>query len=174
MKTSSPQGKASHTDQQVTRRQFYYGDLPSGAGHPRNPRHRLRGRVVHGGGQGEDGGRKCGGEKGKSRRGRCSSSCWLWNIIFINQPQLPLLLLSLLSKAWGMSFFVIALILDWYPLRRLPPGPRDWFKPPARRVFLQKAPYALLGIAFALQAARAASSVSRSTACSTRSTSSRS
>lgn len=72
---------------------------------------------------------------------------------------ISLLLLSLLSKAWGMSFFVLALILDWYPLRRLPSGLGDWFKPPARGVLLQKVPFTLLGIAFAVQAARAQASV---------------
>jgi hypothetical protein len=69
------------------------------------------------------------------------------------------LLLSLLSKAWGMSFFVLVLILDWYPLHRLPSSPLAWFKRPALAVLLQKLPYAALGIAFAIQAARAQASV---------------
>jgi tetratricopeptide (TPR) repeat protein len=60
------------------------------------------------------------------------------------------LLLSLLSKAWGMTFFVVALILDFYPLRRLP-SPR-W-----PRILLEKTPLAILGIVFAASAAWAQS-----------------
>jgi tetratricopeptide (TPR) repeat protein len=69
------------------------------------------------------------------------------------------LLLSLLSKSWGMSFFVVALILDIYPLRRLPLSPRRWFTRETARVLLQKAPFAMLGIAAALMAAYAQSSM---------------
>lgn len=63
-----------------------------------------------------------------------------------------LLLLSLLSKAWGMSFFVIALILDAYPLRRLPANPLKWLRVPHRAVLLEKVPFAMLGIAAAIMA----------------------
>lgn len=57
-----------------------------------------------------------------------------------------LLALSLLGKAWGMSFFVVALAMDWYPLRRLPFDPRRWLTGDAIRVILQKLPFALLGL----------------------------
>lgn len=63
-----------------------------------------------------------------------------------------ILVLSLLSKAWGMSFFVVALIIDWYPLRRLPEKPTRWLGRAARPVLLQKIPYAVLGIACATAA----------------------
>jgi len=62
------------------------------------------------------------------------------------------LLLSLLSKAWGMSFVLIALLLDIYPLRRLPDRVGDWGSAAARPVWWQKAPYLILGIGAALVA----------------------
>lgn len=72
---------------------------------------------------------------------------------------IALLLCSLLSKAWGLTFFAVAAIIDWYPLRRLPGDPRTWSRPPARGVLLQKAPYAFLGLVFAMIAGRAVASV---------------
>lgn len=68
---------------------------------------------------------------------------------------IALLALSLLSKAWGMSFFVIVIILDWYPLRRLPASPLAWFSRDALRVLAQKLPFLLLGLLAAFMAARA-------------------
>ncbi|MFH1143057.1 MAG: tetratricopeptide repeat protein [Candidatus Eisenbacteria bacterium] len=55
---------------------------------------------------------------------------------------------SLLSKAWGMSFFILVLLLDLYPLRRLPESSlrRRWFSSEARPVCRQKLPYLLLGV----------------------------
>lgn len=73
-----------------------------------------------------------------------------------------LLLLSLLSKAWGMSFFVVVLILDWYPLRRLPISPLEWLRPVHGRVLAQKIPLVVLGVACAAAAAYAQGSVSAS------------
>jgi protein O-mannosyl-transferase len=61
-----------------------------------------------------------------------------------------LLLCSLLSKAWGMSFVVVVIILDVYPLRRLPASVTGWRLPPFRSVLLQKVPYLLLGLAAAV------------------------
>ncbi|MFC1680094.1 tetratricopeptide repeat protein, partial [Elusimicrobiota bacterium] len=55
--------------------------------------------------------------------------------------------LSLLSKGAGISLPLALLILDIYPLRRLPGDPRAWFSRDARPVLLEKAPYALLGAA---------------------------
>lgn len=57
-----------------------------------------------------------------------------------------LLVFSLLSKSWGMSFFVIVALLDWYPLGRLPGDPRRWFTRRVLPVLLEKAPYAALGL----------------------------
>jgi hypothetical protein len=70
-----------------------------------------------------------------------------------------LLVLSLLSKAWGMSFFVILMVLDWYPLRRLPLAPWRWFGAPARLVLVQKLPFVALGLGAAVTAAYAVHSV---------------
>lgn len=66
-----------------------------------------------------------------------------------------LLGLSLLSKAWGMSFFVIALILDWYPLRRLPPGIAGLASRDALRLAVQKTPLIAMGVAAAVMAGAA-------------------
>jgi len=65
-----------------------------------------------------------------------------------------LLLLSLLSKAWGMSFFVVILILDMYPLARLPALPWMWRGRHAS-MLLEKIPFAILGIIAAAAAAYA-------------------
>lgn len=73
------------------------------------------------------------------------------------------LLCSLLSKAWGMSFFVIIAILDVYPLRRLPERLRDWARADARTVWLQKLPYIALGVGAAVMAGYAQSAGTRLT-----------
>src|SRR5262245_60180833 len=51
-----------------------------------------------------------------------------------------LLALSCLSKAWGMSFFVLLLALDAYPLRRLSGNPLRWLSRDSLRVLAEKAP----------------------------------
>jgi tetratricopeptide (TPR) repeat protein len=58
------------------------------------------------------------------------------------------LALSLLSKAWGMTFPLVLLVLDVYPLRRLGGTGHD-----RGRVFLEKVPYALLAVAAAVMSA---------------------
>jgi Tfp pilus assembly protein PilF len=63
-----------------------------------------------------------------------------------------LLILSLLSKAWGMSFVVVVIILDLYPLRRLPGQVSRWLRQEFRPVWLQKLPYLALGLAAAAMA----------------------
>ncbi|MFO0830974.1 MAG: hypothetical protein U0637_03915 [Phycisphaerales bacterium] len=68
------------------------------------------------------------------------------------------LVLSLLSKAWGMSFFAVALLLDIYPLRRLPLWPWRWFTRAAAPVLLEKLPHAALGVIFAYLAGKAQAS----------------
>lgn len=68
---------------------------------------------------------------------------------------IALLVLSCLSKAWGMSFFVLMLVLDVYPLRRFPVAPREWFSPGARAVLVQKIPFLVVGLVTAALAAAA-------------------
>ena len=50
---------------------------------------------------------------------------------------------SLLSKPIGVSLPLTLLILDVYPLRRLPIDPREWWTPEGRRVLLEKAAFAV-------------------------------
>src|SRR5262249_10049049 len=54
-------------------------------------------------------------------------------------------LLSLLSKAWGITLPVVLLALDWFPLRRRL----------RRGVLLEKVPYALVALGFGVLAFRA-------------------
>ncbi len=61
---------------------------------------------------------------------------------------LALLTLSLCSKAWGMTFFVLLLVLDVWPLRRVP-SPAGFLREPGRRLLLEKLPFAVLGLAAA-------------------------
>lgn len=70
-----------------------------------------------------------------------------------------LLVLSLLSKAWGMTFFAALLIIDWFPLGRLTGPPWRWLAPPQRNVLVQKTPYLLLGVAAAAMAKHASGSM---------------
>lgn len=65
------------------------------------------------------------------------------------------LLLSLGSKAWGMTVPAVLILLDVYPLRRLGKSVRDWFSFPSIMVWLQKVPFVLLAAFSAAQAARA-------------------
>ncbi|HEY2905533.1 MAG TPA: tetratricopeptide repeat protein [Vicinamibacterales bacterium] len=58
-----------------------------------------------------------------------------------------LLTLSLLAKAWGMTFFLTLLAIDIFPLRRLPVGPGAVTDARYRAVWREKIPYALLGAA---------------------------
>lgn len=65
-----------------------------------------------------------------------------------------LYVLSLLSRAMGMTLPVILLLLDWYPLRRLG-GPVGFASRTARRIYLEKLPFLLPAVAIAIVAARA-------------------
>ena len=58
-------------------------------------------------------------------------------------------LLSLLSKAIGMTLPFALLLLDVYPLRRLPADPSRWSEPEARAVLREKAPFAASALLFA-------------------------
>jgi len=57
------------------------------------------------------------------------------------------LTLSLLAKAWGMTFFLTLVAIDIFPLRRLPVGPAAITDKRYRAVWREKIPYALLGAA---------------------------
>ena len=57
------------------------------------------------------------------------------------------LVLGLLSKAILMTVPAVLILLDVYPLRRLDANPRRWREPAFRRVWAEKIPYALLGLA---------------------------
>jgi Flp pilus assembly protein TadD len=60
--------------------------------------------------------------------------------------------LALGSKAIVMTFPLLVLLVDVYPLRRLDPSPRLWLTAAARRVWLEKLPYAVAGLAAAVVA----------------------
>ncbi len=57
--------------------------------------------------------------------------------------------LALASKSIVMTLPVVLVLLDVYPLRRLTGGWRGWIGAPARPVWLEKVPYALLSVAAA-------------------------
>ena len=61
--------------------------------------------------------------------------------------------ISLLGADLGMTFPVILLILDVYPLRRLRGGLRNWFASESRQVWREKAPFLLLALAAGIIAA---------------------
>jgi Tfp pilus assembly protein PilF len=60
--------------------------------------------------------------------------------------------LSLLSKAITMTLPLVLLILDIYPLRRLPWNPRQWFLPEARGILREKIPFVIVALPFGLLA----------------------
>jgi Tfp pilus assembly protein PilF len=59
-----------------------------------------------------------------------------------------LFLLALLSKASVVGLPIVLLLLDVFPLRRLPSDPRAWASREARPVFLEKAPFFLASLVF--------------------------
>lgn len=61
-------------------------------------------------------------------------------------------MLSLLSRAMGVTLPVVLLILDWYPLRRLGGRSGGWTDAQARRVYLEKLPFFILAAGFAVVA----------------------
>jgi tetratricopeptide (TPR) repeat protein len=58
-----------------------------------------------------------------------------------------LYVLSLLSKASGITLPLVLLVLDVYPLRRLGGGAGQWFGAGARRVWLEKLPFLIAAVA---------------------------
>lgn len=59
-------------------------------------------------------------------------------------------LLALGAKASVLTLPGVLLLLDVYPLRRLPLAPRRWLDPDLRGIWLEKIPYALLALASAV------------------------
>lgn len=55
-------------------------------------------------------------------------------------------LLALLSKSIVLTLPAVLVLLDVYPLRRLPAGTGEWVRGPARRVWAEKLPYLLLAL----------------------------
>jgi len=55
--------------------------------------------------------------------------------------------LALLSKEIVVTLPALLLLLDIYPLRRLPTSPRRWIAPPVRAVWLEKIPFFALAAA---------------------------
>lgn len=67
-------------------------------------------------------------------------------------PALCAYILSLLSKAIGMTLPVVLIVLDIYPLKRLSADPRQWASPAFRGIWREKLPYMALAAAFAVMA----------------------
>ena len=65
---------------------------------------------------------------------------------------LGLFVAALASKSMTVTLPAVLLILDMYPLRRLGPGAGGWWRGSAGRVWLEKAPFFVLGAAAALTA----------------------
>src|SRR5437867_198618 len=64
--------------------------------------------------------------------------------------------LALGSKAVVVTAPAILLLLDVYPLRRLPARPGAWLQRPARRIWIEKLPYLLLAVVAAALSSRGA------------------
>ena len=64
-------------------------------------------------------------------------------------------ILSLLSKASGITLPLVLLVLDVYPLRRLGPNPRQWLGPASRNVWLEKIPFFVFALAAGIVAVMA-------------------
>ena len=60
--------------------------------------------------------------------------------------------LSLLSKAIGITLPVVLLLLDVYPLKRLRGKLTDWLKPQSRTVLVEKIPFVVFAAGFAIAA----------------------
>lgn len=71
---------------------------------------------------------------------------WLFGLALVGY------VLSLLSKAIGITLPVVLLLLDVYPLKRLRGKPSDWLKPQCRTVLLEKIPFVAFAGGFAIAA----------------------
>ncbi len=76
-----------------------------------------------------------------------------WTLVWV------FFVLSLLAKAWGMTFFLVLLVVDVYPLKRVPRPGLAWVSGTSRLVLLEKVPFALVGMGWAVIAGLAASSM---------------
>ena len=68
---------------------------------------------------------------------------------------LALFALALMGKAIVVTLPIVLLILDVYPLRRLGTAAGGWLGPPARRAYLEKAPFLALSAVASVLAVRA-------------------
>ncbi|HEY2986847.1 MAG TPA: tetratricopeptide repeat protein [Candidatus Binatia bacterium] len=75
---------------------------------------------------------------------------------------LAVYVLSLLSKATGMSLPAVLLVLDVYPLRRLGGGPGRWFGTAVEKVWAEKLPFVLLAVVAGITAVIAQGAVMKS------------
>ena len=73
-------------------------------------------------------------------RANCTSRAHKWSRLWATTA-IVVYVMSLLSKATAITLPLILLILDVYPLRRLPWKPREWFVPARRRVWQEKIPF---------------------------------
>ncbi|MDO8805940.1 MAG: tetratricopeptide repeat protein [Elusimicrobiota bacterium] len=72
------------------------------------------------------------------------------NAPFWRRHILPLaaFFLALLSKGMAISLPVVLIVLDIYPLGRLPGDPRKWFSPEVMKIWLEKVPFFALAAVF--------------------------
>ena len=68
---------------------------------------------------------------------------------------LAVFLLALFSKGIAISLPIALVLLDIYPLRRLPLDPKRWFSPEFRAVWLEKIPFFIISVLFGLAGYRA-------------------
>ena len=77
--------------------------------------------------------------KASACRDKMNGRRWLLGAI-------ALFALSLLSKVSGITLPLVLVVLDIYPLRRLPGGPKRWLSPEFRHVWLEKVPFLVLAV----------------------------
>ncbi len=86
------------------------------------------------------------------RRDPLSTIFYLWTLLCWldgrRRGALVCAFLSLSAKLTGLTLPVVLLLLDIYPLGRLSPDWRQWHKPAARGIFLEKMPFAALALIF--------------------------
>ncbi len=63
---------------------------------------------------------------------------------------LVIYVISMLSKVGGAPLPIVLLVLDWYPLRRIPFDPRRWLRGASAQVLLEKIPFFVIAIGFAV------------------------
>lgn len=81
----------------------------------------------------------------RARRGRAAPELWRGQVL-----PLALFLCALLAKGTAVTLPLALLLLDIYPLRRLPADPRLWLKAGNRGALLEKSPYFALSVIFGL------------------------